>query len=86
MATVFDWVLMCAETPEFVAQYNRLFGASINFSAPRRTPIEAMVDRACGHEPAPVNDEADMHEFVAYCIDLWCRMPEVKAAAARMGA
>ena len=71
MSTALDWVLMCAETSEFVTQYNRLNGTAINFSAPARTPIQAMVDRACGHVPAPSNDEADMQAFVGHCVELW---------------
>jgi hypothetical protein len=80
MATVLDRVVMCAETEEFVAAYNRLYGASLNFKAPQRSAIERLVDDACNHAPGLVNNPDELAAFVRHLVDLWCRLPEVQAA------
>jgi hypothetical protein len=69
------WLRMCCETPEFVAQYNRLRGTSLRFELPQRSPIEAMVDQACGNVPSLTNDEGELQEFFRECRDLLLRWP-----------
>lgn len=80
MATIVDWVEMCAGTDEFVHQFNRLFGTKLNFRPVAVPPIIAMVDKACGHDRTS-NDEAEVQVFVGHCIDLWFLIPEVQAKA-----
>lgn len=75
MATLIDWLTMCAETDEFVENFNRLYGTRLSFKPVARSPIEAMVDRACGHVPVAANTEADMDAFFSHCADLWLRIP-----------
>lgn len=62
-----------ATIPEFVEQYNRLTGN--NFRPPRtRTPIEMMIDEACGY---PLIDEDETRKFAAFFYEfVWSRLPE----------
>ena len=51
---------MCVEqtldNAELMAQYRRLTGSRVGLE-PRRSPIEAMVDKACGFTPPGASDE-----------------------------
>lgn len=61
-------VVWCAGQDEFVAQWERLSGKSL---ADTRTPIEKMVDEACGLK---VLSDAQK-EFAEFVYDtVWCRL------------
>jgi len=63
-------VLYCARNQELVAEFNRLF--ECNLGVDKRSPLEAMIDAATGHEP----DEKDMKLFVGFVWEcVWCRLP-----------
>lgn len=71
-----DFAQACAETaliPEFVANYNRLTGN--NFQVPHtRSPIEAMVDKACGYNG--INEE-EATKFANFFYEyVWSRLPD----------
>ena len=71
-----DFAAACAEAaaiPEFVENYNRLTGN--NFKLPRpRSPIEAMVDKACGYHGL---DEAEAAKFCEFFYEfVWSRLPD----------
>lgn len=83
MASPLDWLTMCAENQEFVANYNRLTGHSISFSAPAREPVQVMVDRACGHVPALQNDPAQLLHFVEFCMDSFWRLTASESRKAK---
>lgn len=54
---------------ELVAQFNRLSGRKLG--ARSRSPIEAMVDKACGYDP----DDEDMKAFVEFVREyIWSRL------------
>jgi hypothetical protein len=76
-----QWVEMCATTPEFVAQYNRLNKSAACFDTKARTPIEAMVDKACGHIFTPDFDTEDNSQFVKHCVDLFLIMNGLPASS-----
>ena len=57
-----ECVLECAETPEFVSNFNRLTGCNFGKSLLRK-PIDIMIDQATGHPP---EDEADIKKFVSF--------------------
>ena len=78
MANVLDWVVMLAETPEFISNYNRLNRSSLSFAVPQRSAIERLVDQACGHVPAPSNDPSELREFVEHAVYLWTTLPEFR--------
>ena len=69
------WLRMCCETPELVANYNRLRGTKITFTPPKRDPIAMMVDQACGREPTFDNDPDELQEFFGWCRDTLLRLP-----------
>jgi len=72
--TFTDCVLYCFENRELVEQFNRLFGCTLGVGIPRSS-IEAMVDRACGHNPAMREDEAQL--FIHFVYDsIWSRLPD----------
>jgi len=75
------WLRMCCESPEFVANYNRLRGTNLRFELPQRSPIEAMVDQACGRVPSLDNDEGERQEFFEHCRDMLLRWPGLDNAA-----
>lgn len=87
MATLTDWIVMCAETPELVANFNRLYGRNLSFEPLKRSPIEAMVDKACDYVPLPQNSPEDMRAFFDFCADVFWRKgfhtPTEEAANAR---
>ena len=71
-----DFTAACAEAamiPEFVDNYNRITGS--NFKLPRpRSPIEEMVDKACGF--GGINEEEAM-KFAAFFEEyVWSRLPD----------
>lgn len=72
-----DFAAGCAEVasiPEFVESYNRLTGN--NFSLPRsRTPLEAMIDMACGYNGLNEVEAAKFCEFFYEYV--WSRLPDV---------
>lgn len=72
---VMDFSAACTEAamiPEFVENYNRLTGN--NFKLARsRSPIEAMVDKACGYTGF---DEEEAKKFAAFFYEfVWSRLP-----------
>lgn len=71
-----DFAQACAEAamiPEFVENYNRIMGA--NFQIPKaRSPIEQMVDKACGY--SDINEE-ETRKFAAFFYEfVWSRLPD----------
>lgn len=71
-----DFAAACAEAatiPEFVDSCNRLTGS--NFKLPRsRSPIEAMVDKACRYSGL---DEAETAKFCEFFYEfVWSRLPD----------
>lgn len=77
-----EWFKLCASTPEFIANYNRLRGSRISFTPPARTPFEALIDSATGHVPMPRNDPRELAAFMAFCLDLFQRIPAAEPAPA----
>ena len=78
-----QWIEMCATTPEFVAQYNRLNKSNACFDLRDQSPIVAMVGKACGLTVADRLDTKDNREFIRHAVDLFLRMnglpvPEMK--------
>lgn len=70
-----QWLEMCCTTPEFIANYNRLYGAKVDFTPKVRAPIEAMVDKACGHEfGVVIPDTEDNKTFMCHCCELFVHM------------
>ena len=69
------WLRMCAETPEFVNNYNRLRGTALTFTFPPRSPIAQMIDRACDAPPSFGNDPEAEHKFFDFCKDTLLRLP-----------
>jgi hypothetical protein len=69
------WLRMCCETPEFVKNYNRLYGTSLRFELPARAPIERLVDQACGYTPTLGNDVGELQQFFEHCRDLLLMWP-----------
>lgn len=67
------WTALCANTPSFVAEFDRLSGCNMSG---RGTPIDLMIDRATGRL------ETDVQRFVEYTHDLWERLPEDAKAEA----
>jgi hypothetical protein len=64
------------ETPELIAQFNRLKGCALGV---RRSRIEQMVDEACGKD--------DMREFLAFVHDgIYLRLPNRAINAFRASA
>lgn len=69
----YDCVMACLEEPELIANFERLYGVKI---VERRSPIEQMVDKACGREPG-TEGMAAFVEFVHECV--WTRFAPVDA-------
>lgn len=71
-----DFATACAEAaniPELVKNYNRLFKANFKLFV-SRTPIEAMVDKACAFNGI---DEEEALKFAAFFYEyVWSRLPE----------
>lgn len=71
-----DFATACAEAakiPEFVENYNRLTGNKFKLFI-SRSPIEAMVDKACGFKGF---DEDETLKFAAFFYEfVWSRLPE----------
>lgn len=68
-----DVVLYCFDQKELVEQFNRLYGCSLAV-VPPRSGIEALIDRACGHNPAL--NESDAQKFIRFVWDcIWTRLP-----------
>jgi hypothetical protein len=66
------------ETPELIEQLDRLYGASLTA---KRSPIEAMVDKATGKQ------EDDMRAFVGFVHDgIYLRLPDEAIHALRISA
>ena len=71
--TFTECAIECFENAELLAQFNRLWGCSLEVD--RRTVIERMIDRATGHEP-PAIDEGEARQFIAFVWDcVWSRLP-----------
>ena len=71
MASLLDWVVMCAETPELVRQYNRLRGTSLSFVPIfPRDAISALIDQACNFNAVVRNNPDEIAQFVAHCVEL----------------
>lgn len=70
-----EWLVLCAESREFVSNYNRLTGARVSLAPPVRTPFERLIDRATGHVPAPKNDPRELTAFMDFCRDMFERLP-----------
>lgn len=66
----------CAEaamTPEFVDNYNRLYGANLKFNAPKNA-LEAMIDKQCGYNGL---DPDEVRKFAAFFYEcVWSRLPD----------
>ena len=77
-----EWFTLCASTDEFVSNFNRLRGTHISFTVPLRTPFEALIDSATGHVPMPRNDPRELAAFMAFCLDLFQRIPAAEPAPA----
>jgi hypothetical protein len=71
------WIRMCCETPEFIANYNRLNGTGLRFTLPPRAPLDMMVDQACGRIPGFGNDPEQERKFFADCAELLLHLPEL---------
>jgi hypothetical protein len=63
----------CLKNDELVAQFNRLSGSTLLCSE-KRTPIEKMIDSACGLDGEKESDWQKWAEFVIECV--WLRLPE----------
>ena len=66
MSTFYDWLMVCSGNSEFVENFDRLSGAALSA---KRSPIDRMVDEATGKQ------DDDLGKFVAFCHDLWQRIP-----------
>ena len=75
------WLLMCATNDEFVTNYNRLRTAKISFAIPVRSPFESLIDDATGYVPMPRNDPRELVAFMAFCNDLFLRLPADEPAS-----
>jgi hypothetical protein len=64
------------ETPELVAQFDRLYGARL---VTKQSPIDAMIDKATGKQ------EADMRGFVEFVHNaIYLRLPNEAIHALRL--
>ncbi len=63
-----QWMKMCADSPEFVAQFDRLRGTNIQRKG---TPLELAIDDATGRF------EADSKKFAKFCFDMFLRLPPI---------
>lgn len=61
--TFTECLLMCASTPELVAEYNRLTGASLGIDA--RSPFERLIDDATGY--AKELEEQERQDTAGFC-------------------
>lgn len=60
----------CLANPQFVSEFDRLFGTSLS-RVPARSPIEIAVDQATGFEPL----SQDLKKFVAFVYEtVWKRL------------
>jgi hypothetical protein len=67
-----------AATPELVAQFDRLYGATL---VSRKSPLETMIDKATGKQ------EADLRAFAEFVHDcIYLRLPNAAIHALRLGA
>lgn len=63
-----ECVLYCAKHPEFLSNFDRLYGANLSLKG---SPIELMVDVACKRQ------EKDWQAFVDFVYEyVWTRLPE----------
>lgn len=58
---------MCLDTPEFVTEFNRLYGCNLGQSL-KRQPIEVMIDEAVGRSGENESDIREFINFVFRCI------------------
>ena len=72
-----QYVLMCFETPELVKNFNRLYGANLNFVGRQRSGIEMMIDKACGSDGFN-NKPEDVRAFLDFVCDTFLRLPELQ--------
>jgi hypothetical protein len=64
-----ECAVFCIGQPGLVEQFDRLTGSHIA-QMPKRSPLDAMVDKACGVE------ESQLAAFTAFVLDcVWNRLP-----------
>jgi hypothetical protein len=70
-------LMEAADTPELVAQFNRLYGGTLGA---RAHPIEVMIDKATGKQ------DDDMRKFSEFVHDsIYLRLPNEAIHALRLG-
>lgn len=74
--TFLDCLMECANTPNLVAQFNRLTDRHVGEKL-ARSPFEAMIDKVTGYEPVlSAQQDDDLRAFVEFCYDyVWTRLP-----------
>ena len=73
-------VYACWDNPDLMREYRRLTGATLGGNLPV-SALDAMIDRATGHDPSALDDE-EVRAFLTFVRDcIW--LPLVFKGAAR---
>lgn len=61
-----EFVRTCASNDDLVREFDRLYGTNVG---QRGTPLDLAIDDATGRQTS------DAMVFLAFCADLWSRLP-----------